>query len=55
MDTQKIERIWNQMTSNEQDIVSIGVFPARFMNEKLTNQESAELIRKSQAKTGVRY
>ena len=52
---EKIEKLWKNLSKDEQDVISLGVFPSRLMTEKLSNEESAALIRKSQAKTGVRY
>lgn len=55
MDKAKLERIWNSMNTDEQQILSLGIFPYRLEAEKLDNHEAAELIRMSQTKTGVRY
>ena len=55
MDTAKIKRVWDAMSKDEQDVVSLGIFPARFISEKLDNHECVELIRMSQVRTKVRY
>ena len=41
------------MDDNERFGLSFGIFPARLMELHLANHESAELIRTSQAETGV--
>jgi len=55
MDKTKLEKIWNNINENERFGLSFGLFPARIIDEKLTNEESAELIRMSKAQTGVQY
>jgi len=51
----KLQRIWESLNENERFGLSFGLFPARLMDENLTNHESAELIRISQNETGVEY
>ena len=53
MTNAKLQRIWAGLDDNERFGLSFGLFPARLIPEKLTAQESVELIGMSQAKTGV--
>jgi hypothetical protein len=55
MDKTKLQRIWDNMNENERFGLSFGLFPFRLEQEKLSNEESAELIRMSQAKTKVEF
>lgn len=55
MDKKKLDRLWNAMNENERFGLSFGLFPARLIKENLSSDESAELVRMSQAKTGVEY
>lgn len=50
-----LKAIYAAMDDNERFGLSFGLFPARLMELNLTNHESAELIRMSQEKTGVRF
>jgi len=55
MTNAKLQRIWDSLDENERFGLSFGLFPAKLIPEKLTAQESAELIGMSQAKTGVQF
>jgi len=50
---EELRKIFESLDENEQFGVSFGLFPVRLEAYKLDNHEAAELIRISQAKTGV--
>ena len=55
MDKTKLDKIWKNFNENERFGLSFGLFPVRIMDEKLTNEESAELVKMSKAQTGIQY
>ena len=50
-----LKTIYAGMDDNERFGLSFGLFPVRLEKEKLTNEEAAELIRMSQAKSGIQF
>ena len=50
-----LKTIYAGMDDNERFGLSFGLFPARLEKEGLTNEEAAELIRMSQAESGVQF
>jgi|GEM_PF-2532921 len=55
LDLEKMERIFESLDRNEQFGLSFGLFPFRLEKYGLDNEESAELIRMSQEKTGIEF
>ena len=55
LDLEKMKKIFESLDENEQFGLSFGLFPFRLEKYRLDNEESAELIRLSQKKTGIEF
>ena len=55
LDLEKMKKIFESLDENEQFGLSFGVFPFWLEKYGLDNEESAELIRLSQKKTGIEF
>ena len=51
----ELKEIYNSLNDNEKFGLSFGLFPVRLIDLKLSNHESAKLIRISQDESGVVY